>query len=259
MNSNLKFSIMARQRGPLKVQGTLGDINFYKSQDGYLVREKGGVEGTRIKNDPVFQRTRENGYEFGRAAKAGKLVRTAFRSLLLDSDNRVVSRLLQRMMAVLHADAISARGLRNVVDGDVGLLMDFEFNLRSPLSATFTAFYEGIINRTSGVLTLTIPAFVPADFIIAPNGTSHYQLRSSGAAIDFNHQTFQTTTEETVMLPWNGALTDVIAHNHALAPASTDSLFLVLQIAFYQEVNGMYYLLHNGSFSGTAILKADNV
>jgi hypothetical protein len=259
MNSNRKFSIMARQRGPLKVQGTLGDINFYKSQDGYLVREKGGVEGTRIKNDPVFVRTRENGYEFGRAAKAGKLVRTALRMLLLDSDNRVVSRLLQRMIVALQADEISARGLRNVTDGDVGLLMDFEFNVRSPLSATFIVHYEGTINRTSGLLTLQIPAFVPTDLIIAPNGTTHYQLRSSGAAIDFRNQTFQTTLEVTGMLSWNGVLTDAIIHNHALPPASTDSLFLVLQIVFYQEVNGNYYLLHNGSFNSTAILKAENV
>jgi hypothetical protein len=259
MNSNRKFSIMARQRGPLKVQGTLGDINFYKSQDGYLVREKGGVSGTRIKNDPVFKRTRENGYEFGRAAKAGKLVRTAFRTLVLDSDNRIVSRLLQRMIAVLQADATSARGLRNVADGNVGLLMNFEFNVRSPLSSTFIVPYEGIINRASGLVTLTIPAFVPTDLIIAPNGTTHYQLRSSGAAIDFNNETFQTTTEATGMLFWNGVLTNAIIHNHALPPASIDSLFLVVQIAFYQEVNGNYYLLHNGSFNSTAILKAENV
>ena len=64
------------------MQGTLGDINFYKSQHGYLIREKGGVNGNRIKKDPVFQRTRENGMEFGRAARAGKLLRTAVRSLV---------------------------------------------------------------------------------------------------------------------------------------------------------------------------------
>jgi hypothetical protein len=90
---------MGRKRGPLKVTGTLGDINFYKSQDGYLAGEKGGVDGKRIKTDPVFKRTRENGQEFGRAGKSGKLLRTAFRTMLLNSDNRVVSRLHQRMVS----------------------------------------------------------------------------------------------------------------------------------------------------------------
>ena len=105
---------MARQRGPLKVQGTLGDINFYKSQDGYLVREKGGVDGKRIKKDPVFQRTRENGTEFGRAGCAGKLLRTAVRPLILNADNRVVSRLHQQMMKVIQADLTSARGMKSI-------------------------------------------------------------------------------------------------------------------------------------------------
>ena len=62
---------MGRQRGALKITATLGDVNFYKSQDGFLVREKGGVDGKRIKSDPAFKRTRENGQEFGSAGKAG--------------------------------------------------------------------------------------------------------------------------------------------------------------------------------------------
>lgn len=39
---------MARQRGIIKINGTLGDITFYKSKDGYMVREKGGVEASRM-------------------------------------------------------------------------------------------------------------------------------------------------------------------------------------------------------------------
>ena len=64
---------MARQKGIVKLKGTIGDITFYKTQDGHLAREKGGVDASRIKNDPAFQRTRENGSEFGRAGKAGKV------------------------------------------------------------------------------------------------------------------------------------------------------------------------------------------
>ncbi|MCC6760406.1 MAG: hypothetical protein IT252_04285, partial [Chitinophagaceae bacterium] len=48
---------MARQKGIIKLDGTIGGITFYKSQDGYLAREKGGVEGDRIANDPSFART----------------------------------------------------------------------------------------------------------------------------------------------------------------------------------------------------------
>lgn len=46
---------MARQKGIIKLDGTIGDITFYKSKDGYLAREKGGVPADRIANDPAFK------------------------------------------------------------------------------------------------------------------------------------------------------------------------------------------------------------
>ena len=96
---------MAQQKGIIKLDGTIGGITFYKSQDGYLAREKGGVSADRIANDPNFQRTRENGAEFGAAGKAGKLLRTAFRNILQNSaDNRMVGRLTSEMVKVIQAD-----------------------------------------------------------------------------------------------------------------------------------------------------------
>src|SRR5665647_1515972 len=101
---------MARQKGIIKLKGTIGDITFYKTKDGHLAREKGGIDASRIKNDPAFQRTRENGSEFGRAGKAGKILRTALRSLLLNSaDGRMVSRLTQKMVEVIQADVTNLR------------------------------------------------------------------------------------------------------------------------------------------------------
>jgi len=92
-----------------------------------LACEKGGIEASRIASDPAFQRTRENGSEFGRGGKAGKLLRTAFRPLLLNSaDGRMVSRLKKRMVKVVQEDLVSDRGLRNVIDGESELL--FKFN-----------------------------------------------------------------------------------------------------------------------------------
>jgi hypothetical protein len=68
---------MAKQTGIIRLKGTIGGITFYKTSDGHLAREKGGVDASLIKNDPAFQRTRENGAEFGRAGKGGKTLRSA--------------------------------------------------------------------------------------------------------------------------------------------------------------------------------------
>ena len=91
---------MAKQKGIIKLEGTIGDMTFYKSQDGFLARGKGGVDATRIASDPNFQRTRENGSEFGAAGKAGKLLRTSLRALLQNaSDNRFIWVLMNNLVA----------------------------------------------------------------------------------------------------------------------------------------------------------------
>jgi hypothetical protein len=106
---------MARQKGIIKLKGKIGDISFYKTQDGHLAREKGGVDASRIANDPAFVRTRENGAEFGSSAGSGKALRTAlFAMLQTASDNRVVSRLTKVMTDIKNLDATSVRGERNV-------------------------------------------------------------------------------------------------------------------------------------------------
>ena len=48
---------MARQKGIIKLKGTIGDITFYKTQDGHLAREKGEIDASRIKNDPASENT----------------------------------------------------------------------------------------------------------------------------------------------------------------------------------------------------------
>ena len=85
---------MARQESFLKLKGRVGDLTFYKSGGEYLARTKGGVDGDRIKTDPRFARTRENGQDFIRAIKAGKMLRDAFREqLYLTADRRMSGRL----------------------------------------------------------------------------------------------------------------------------------------------------------------------
>ena len=249
---------MARQKGPLKVQGTLGDITFYKSQDGYLVREKGGVSGKRIKSDPAFARTRENGTEFGVAAQAGKLLRTAMRTAVVNTaDNRIVSRIHQQMMKVLQADTTSARGLRNVTNGKPQLLTDFEFNSNAPLSATFLAPYGVNMNRMTGELSISIPPFIPAEAIAAPAGATHYKITTGGAEVDFENHSYVVQTAQSAVLPLDGMLTTPIGQENSVTAASTNPLFLLLSISFYQQINSEMYLLNNGAFNAAALIKVN--
>lgn len=251
---------MARQKGIIKLKGTIGDITFYKTKDGHLAREKGGVDASRIANDPAFQRTRENGSEFGRAGKAGKTLRTALRTLLLNSaDSRMVGRLTQSMVKVIQADLVNERGLRNVIDGEAELLVGFEFNIGGKLGTTLFAPFIGAIDRVAGEITVDLASFIPANMIAAPSGTTHFKIISAGAEIDFEAEVFVTTNSETAILPWDMTPTVAINQLNAVTPNSTKPLFLALGVEFYQEVNGRMYPLKNGSYNPLALVQVSGL
>jgi hypothetical protein len=251
---------MAKQKGIIKLEGTIGDITFQKTRDGYLAREKGGVSADRIANDPAFIRTRENGAEFGRAGKAGKALRNALRQLVQNaSDRRVVSRLTREMMRVIQTDAVNARGERTVLEGELEFLEGFDFNLNGKLSTTLYAPLTATINRVAGTVDISLASFVPAAMVAAPGGTTHFRIFGAGAEVDFATNAFVSQSSDSGILPWDNLSTTAISLSHNLTPNSTHPIFAVLGVEFLQEVNGVQYRLKNGAFNAMAIVKVSGI
>jgi len=251
---------MARQNGIIKLKGTIGGISFYKTSDGHLAREKGGVDKSRIANDPAFQRTRENGAEFGAAGKGGKLVRSAIRILLQNAkDKRVVSRLTTSLLKVVKTDATNERGLRTIEAGDMSLLEGFEFNTNGKLGATLFTAYNNAFDRASGEATVDIAAFAPMIRVAAPSGTTHFKMVMGAAELDFANEASTFESDETAVLPYDNADTAAIALAAIITANSTLPVIQVLGIEFYQEVNGQMYPLKNGSYNALSVIDVDTV
>lgn len=249
---------MAKQKGIIKLKGTIGDITFYRSKDGYIARERTSIDATRIATDPAFQRTRENGAEFGRAGKATRVLRNTFKPYYKNyADSRMTSRLTQMMMKVIKADMVSIRGQRNVIDGEAELLQGFEFNNRGQLSNTLFAPVSHTIDRTTGEVSIELPSFIPEVMLSAPAGATHYRLVSSVASIDFEQEAFQVVAEESAVLMYNNVPNTALLHEHQITANSTHPIFLCFGVEFFQEVNGAEYALRNGSFNPYAIIKVD--
>ena len=247
---------MARQDGVIKLTGQMGGISFYKSKDGHLVRTKGGIDGDRIKNDPAFARTRENGAEFGRAGSASKLLRTALRTLIMNiSDSRMSNRLTQQLIKVIQADATNNRGERNVIDGEAALLTGFEFNQSGRLDKTFFAPYSHTIDRVGGTLSVNIPEFVSTNFIVAPAGSTHFKFVLGGAAVDFENGSYQNGEADGGEHVLSASVLPAQTLSVSITPASTSPIFLVFGIEFYQAVNSKLYPLRNGAFNALAIVE----
>lgn len=249
---------MARQKGVIKLQGQMGGVSFYKSQDGYLAREKGGVDSERVRSDPAFERTRENGAEFGRAGVAGKLLRTAFRSLLIKTaDNRMASRLTREMVRVIQADQVSPRGKRNVIDGEAALLQGFEFNNNGKLAQTFFPSFAPTFNRATGAGQIQVSAFVPEEMIVYPEGATHFVLSMGIAFVDFENGSFSFNSDKTTEIEITNLPTPAINLQNSIAAAIEHPAFMAFGIEFYQEVNGAFYSLKNGAFNALSLVLVD--
>ena len=256
----INFRIMARQKSIFKIEGTIADVTFYKSKDGYLVREKGGITSERYRNDPNFQRTRENSSEFGRAGKAGKTLRNSLRSLLKDvADYRMTSRLTQQMMKVIQLDSTSTRGQRNVIDGETELLKGFDFNQNAKLNNCFFAPYTITLNRATGEAKAALTSFIPTDAIAIPEAATHYKIVTAATAVDFEAETFVSVEKSSDILPINTSASPELELDNQLPTDLSQPLFYVLGISFYQEVNGEMYLLKNGAYNALQIVKVVGV
>jgi hypothetical protein len=246
---------MAKLGGILKIEGTLDNMTFYKSKDGHIVRTKGGVSKDRIQSDPAFARTRENGSEFGASASAGKLLRTSVRSLLMKAkDGRVASRLTQAMTKVKNFDTTSARGERNVFLGlqtpeGKEILKGFNFNNQAVMSTVISTPYT--VDVINGEITLT--DFNPINDLAFPTGATHVSLTSAFAKVDFETGENSIEISPALNLPIENS-TNTEPLLPPAAPSGTGNDFILLLIEFFQEVNGVQYILNNGSYNALSIV-----
>ena len=246
---------MARQKGIIKLKGTIGGVSFYKTQDGDLAREKGGVDGSRIKNDAAFARTRENGAEFGSSASAGKILRDAIRPLMLNTaDNRVVSRITKVMTDIKNLDATSARGERSVGTALAlpaqALLKGFNFNKRSVLGSVLHKPFT--VQQNNGMITIS--NLVPVNDVVYPSGATHVSFKGAWAIVDFVAGTSSVEYSPEVNVPFNAVITNVQCLPPGIPIGVATNIYL-LSVEFFQEINGVQYSLKNGAYNALAIVE----
>ena len=247
---------MARLKGIIKLQGTLDDLTFYKTQDGHLVKTKSSISKERIANDDAFIRTRENGSEFGSAASAGKLLRIAVKGMLSTSNAHFTSRVTKLMMLLRTADISSDRGNRNVHDAmgtaaGMDLIRGFNFNSNAQLDSVFLRNYT--LDKVTG--TLSILDLDPSTDFVRPKGATYARLNTAWAKIDFKKNIFEISYSTPLDFQFTKGdplgPTDFLIPKKPVTPGI--SLF-IMSVEFMQVVNGVIYNLNNGSYNACAII-----
>ena len=266
---------MARQKGPLKYVGTLGDVRHFKikGQEGYFAGMVGGPTGDQVLNAPEFERTRENMNEFGACARAGKAVRTGLSQLMKQmADSQVTGRLTSVMKKINLEDQTEARGYRKIeISTQRNYLKGFEFDRNTSFNGIFNAPFSltKTVDRDGGAFI--VPAFNPMNLLNAPSGATHFRLISAIAVVsDFVYNattnSYDALDEEAneVNDVKYSAFLDLYATTPAttitctlpggVVPTADSSVLQCIGIEFYQKVGTEYYL-----FASSNCLKIEDI
>ncbi|WP_018343418.1 hypothetical protein [Cytophaga aurantiaca] len=251
---------MARQKGLLKIDGTIGGMTFYRTQDGMIVKEQLPSTKNKFETDASYQRTRENAQEFGMAATSGKMLRDSIRSFIASAaDSRVTARLTQIMSYILKEDTTSARGQRSVAKGlatvnGKAFLRNFNFNNNAILGSV--VFKQINLDKATGDMTLT--NLNPINEIEYPQGATHVTLKNAFMTIDFTTGQAFVVYSGDYNLSLNAPAADLLIETNTVPTIKPgmNSIYLIA-VEFFQEVNGVQYSLKNGAYNCLEIVDVD--
>lgn len=246
---------MAKQASHVRFQGTVGGVTYTHGPNGFKAYEKKPVNKAKFDNDPRFKRFRENGQEFARAGRAGKLLRSAMKTMLTHFKERSTStRLTSEMMKVVKADNVNKRGERKVLPAQTEMLKGFLFNKSALLADVLQAEISSSADRSNGTITIGIGGFAPTAALRSPVGATHFKLVSAAMEIDFDNETFNTQTADTALTPISAMLVQPISLVCQLTAGSQLPIFQVLGIQFFEMVNGDASPIISGNFDALTIV-----
>jgi hypothetical protein len=235
---------MARQKGIIKIEGSLGDLSFYSSVFGDIVRRKGGASKEKIRKSPAFKNLRKHHAEFRDCAAAGKLLRQGWLPYTRQAaDHTLVWRVTQVMNRVKDMDTVASWGSRSVTRGlesaeGRNLLKGFELNSKAPLKETLKT---KVLTKDGAFY---IHNLAPKQQIVFPKGATGVRITGIVSAVDFKTKKHDLHAQE-IVVERGAKKQDLVLS----PPGGTIKgfIFYLLQLRFVQEVNGTFYDLKEGN------------
>jgi len=125
---------MAKQKGIIKILGTIDDMNFYRRKGKNIVRKAGGgFSGEAFRNNPNYVTIRKNANDFGKCSTVKKHFNIALEpitSLVRDGD--LHSYMMKLFTQLKDFDQVHEKGQKQVYEGiktktGKDLLLNFKF------------------------------------------------------------------------------------------------------------------------------------
>lgn len=245
---------MATQEGIITIKGTVYGFNFYEYNGKIIARKAGGgFNGKAIRTKPEMARVRENASEFGMVSKATKLLRLGIYPFLKDiKDLTLHSRMMSLFQTIKTLDTVSERGKRTFQNGLAtaagrSLLLDFAFT-----SQKASSMLPG-----NGMFAIEAQEYRISDIDITalrlPKGASGMQVCFGILEVDFAEGSSQFFASSTVTIDARFSATGFVLTPESL-PTGNAMRIAVLQVRYYQEVNGEVFLFNELATQGVEVV-----
>lgn len=233
---------MAKVKGIIQLNGTIGDINFYTRKGVLLARKAGGgFTGEAIRTKESMVRVRENGSEFKGCMQNVQFFKMGLQSFLSTfKDGTLHQRLVQLFTQLKDLDLIAARGSRTVYGGlqtTAGQQLLTSYLLTSGVDLKDLLRHTIHFDWTTG---FSIPDF-EGKRLSFPSGATHLALQLGYLSLDFENHTFSFSGSDALYLDRKEVGTVIIP-----APSlvnAEDIKVGVVFARFVQEINGVFYPL----------------
>lgn len=247
---------MAKVVAPFLIKGTIDDINFVVTADGNnYARAKGktGVTATEFKNNPIFDRIRNQGQEFGQCAKKSALFRQlAVRFNKLAKDGSFAGRANKLLFEILQEDTTHPQGKRTLAEGlktsdGKEFLLFFESNKLRPLHHILKVKEQCNTENQ----TVTLNDFIVREHIDWPEEATHVHLASATTNWDFENDTFDTCYSDEIILDKESEKQTITLSTNK--PIGNQLYLTFLFIGFAKQERKKHKLLHRKNNTTTLI------
>jgi hypothetical protein len=235
---------MATQKGIISLTGTLGGINFYMRKGKAVARKAGGgFNGKAIKTKPSMVRVRENNSEFGHCSRVKKEFRIAlFPFLKYYKEVTLHGRMMQLFQGIKDCDNISERGKRQVGNGiftSAGLQLFKEFRFTPNCTIAVVVPMNASYNAISCMYSVV-------DFdnslVRYPKNATHMELQLGVLGVDFELGIYKMFMGNPLGFKKSDIVTD-FSLVPIILPDGGLHRFAFVGVTFYQEINGVNYVL----------------
>lgn len=196
---------MAKVIAPFKIVGTLDELVFYVDQENKnLVKTKGnpGITKKQFAENPIFQKVKNHGVEFGSCAKKSQNFRfTALQFFNRAKDGSFAGRTNKLMLEILNEDTIHPHGQRTVEEGmqvedSKTYFIGFEGNKLRPLKTVLKTKYSW----NSETSEFSIKAFNPAKNIDWPETAEQVHIAIARSNWDYILNKYTTEYSEEIII-----------------------------------------------------------